>query len=160
MWEMDCEGWVLKHWCFWTVVLEKTLESPLDFKKIQTLHPNGNQSWIFIGKIDAEAESPTFLPPYAKNWLIEKNPGAGQDWQWMEKGTTEDEMVGWHQLRDGHQFLQAPGVGDRLGSLDCSSPWIQKKSDKTEGLNWTELNWTVHFVCSSAGGFSLVQPCT
>ena len=105
MWELNCEGsWVSKNWCFWTVVLEKTLESPLDWKEIQPVHPKGNQSWIFIGRTDAEAETPILWPPDAKNWLIGKDPDAGKDWRWKEKGKTEDEMVGWHHQLDGHEF--------------------------------------------------------
>ena len=105
MWEMDHkEGWVPKNWCFWTVVLEKTLESPLDSKEIQPVNPKGNQSWIFIGRIDAEAETPIFWPLDAKNWLIGKHPDAGKDWRQEEKRTTEDEMVGWHHRLYGHEF--------------------------------------------------------
>ena len=105
MWELDCkERWSLKNWCFWTVVLEKTLESLLDCKEIQPIHPKGNQSWIFIGRTDVEAETPTLWPPDAKNWLIWKDPDAGKDWRREEKGTTEDEMVGWHHQLDGHEF--------------------------------------------------------
>ena len=97
MWELDCEErWVLKHWCFWTVVLEKTLESPLDCKEIQLVHSKGDHSWVFIGRTNAEAETPVLWPPHAKSWLIWKNPDAGKDWRWEEKGTTEDEMAGWH----------------------------------------------------------------
>ena len=105
MWELDYkESWVLKSWCFWTVVLKKTLESPLDFKEIQPVHPKGNQSWIFIGRIDVEAETPIVWPPDAKNWLIWKDPDAGKDWGRKEKGTTEDEMVWWHSRLNGHEF--------------------------------------------------------
>ena len=104
MWELDCEeSWVLKNWCFWTVVLEKTLESPLDCKEIQPVHPKGNQSWIFIGRTDVEAETLILWLPDGKNWLIGKDPEAGKDWG-QEKGTTEDEMVGWHHLLNGHEF--------------------------------------------------------
>ena len=104
-WELDCkESWVPKNWCFQTVVLEKTLESPLDCKEIQPVHPKRNQSGTFIGKIDAEAETPILWPPDVKNWLIWKDPDAGKDWRWEEKGTTEDEMVGWHHWHDGHEF--------------------------------------------------------
>ena len=107
MWELDHkEGWAPKNWCFWTVVLEKTLESPLDCKEIQTVNPKGNQSWIFIGRTDAEAEAPVIWPPDAKNWLIGKDPDAGKDWGQKEKGTTEDEMVGWHHSLNGHEFEQ------------------------------------------------------
>ena len=105
MWELDHkEIWVPKNWCFWTAVLEKTLESPLDYKEIKPVNPKGNESWIFIGRTDAEAETPILWPPDAKNWLIWKDPDAGKDWRWEEKGMTEDEMVGWHQQLDGHGF--------------------------------------------------------
>ena len=105
MWELDYkESWVLKNWYFWTVALEKTLESYLDSKKIQPIHPKGNQSWIFIGRIDAETETPTLWPPDAKNWLTGKDLDSGKDWRWEEKGTTEDEMVGWHHQLNGHKF--------------------------------------------------------
>ena len=140
MWELDYkESWALKNWCFWTVVLEKTLESPLDIKEIQSINPKGNQSWIFIGKTDAEAEIPIFWPPDAKNWLTGKDPDAGKDWRWEKKGPTKDEMVGWHHRLDGHEFEQALGVGDGQKSLVCYSPWGCKESDMTERLNWTEL---------------------
>ena len=104
-----CESWTIKktapkNWCFWTVVLEKTLESPLNCKEIQPVHPKGNQSWIFIGRTDVEAETPILWPPDAKNWLISKDPDVGKDWRWEEKGTTEDEMVGWHHWLNGHEF--------------------------------------------------------
>ena len=98
------EGWVLKNWYFWTVVLEMTLESPWDYKEIKPVHPKGNQSWISIGRTDAESEAPMLWWPDAKNWFIGKYPDAGKDWRWEENGTTEDEMVGWHHLRDGHEF--------------------------------------------------------
>ena len=108
--ELDCkESWVLKNWCFWTVVLEKTLESPLDCKEI---NPKGNQSWIFIGRTDAEAESPILWSPDVKNWLLRNNPDAEKDWRQEEKGMTEDEMVGWHHQLYEHEFEQAPRVGD------------------------------------------------
>ena len=134
------ESWALKNWCLWTVVLEKTLESPLDDKEILPVHPKGNQSWVLIGRTDAEAETPILWPHDAKNWLIGKNPDSGKDWRQEEKGTTEDEMVGWHHRLDGHEFEQAPVVGDGQGSLACCSPWGGKESDTTERLNWTELN--------------------
>ena len=105
MWELDYkESWVLKNWCFWTVVLEKTLESPLDCKEIQPVHPKRNQSWIFIGRTDIEAETPILWPPDTKNWLIWKDPDSGKDWRWEEKGTTEHEMGGWHPRLNGHEF--------------------------------------------------------
>ena len=140
MWELDYkESWVLKKWCFWTVVLEKTLESPLDCKEIQPVHPK-DQSWVYIGRTDAEAKTPILWPPDAKSWLIGKDPDAGKDWRWEEKGMSEDGMVGWHHQLDGHEFEQAPGVGDGQGSLACCSPWGHKESDTAEQLNWTELN--------------------
>ena len=134
-----CESWTIKkaeHRR--TVVLEKTLESPLDCKEIKPVNPNKNQSWIFIERTDAEVEIPIFWPPDAKNGLTGKDPDAGQDWRWEEKGTTEDEMVEWHHQLDGHEFEQAPGVGDGQGSLVGCSPWGCKESDTTEWLNWTE----------------------
>ena len=138
MWELDCkESWTLKHWCFWTVVLEKTLESPLDCKEIQPVHPKGNQSWRFIGRTDAEAEATILWPPDPKNWFIGRHPNAWKDWR-QEMGTTEDEMVGWHHWFDGCEFQQAMPVGDGPGSLVCYSPWGCKKLDTTEQLHW----WT------------------
>ena len=138
LWELDYkESWVLKNWCFWTVVLEKTLESLLDCQEIQPVYPKGNQRWIFIGRTDAEAETPILWPPDGKSWLIWKDPDAGEDWRWEEKGMTEDEMVGWHDRLNGHEFEQAPGVGDGWGSLMCCSPCGCKESDRTE-LNWTD----------------------
>ena len=105
MWELDYkESWVLKNWCFWTVVGEKTLESLLDCKEIQPVHPKGNQSWIFIGRTDAEAETVILWPPDVKNWLIGKDSDAGTDWRWEKKGTTEDEMIGWHHWLNWHEF--------------------------------------------------------
>ena len=140
MWELDYkESWVLKNWCFWYLVLEKTIESPLDSKEIKPVNPKGNQSWILIGKTDAEAETPILWPPDVKNWLIWKDPDAGKDWRQEEKGTTEDETVGWHHRLDEHKFEQAPGAGDGQQSLACCSPWGHKESDRTEQLNWTEL---------------------
>ena len=141
MWELDYkESWVLKNWCFWTVLLEKTLESPLDCKEIQPVHSEGDQSWVFIGRTDAEAETPILWPPHVKSWLLWKDPDAGKDWG-QEKGTTEDEMVGWHHQLNGHGFAWTPGVGDGQGGLACYSPWGRKELDMTEQLNWTELNW-------------------
>ena len=113
MWELDCEeSWAPKNWCFWTVVLEKTLESPLDYKEIQPVHPKGGQSWLFIGRTDAEAETPILWPPDSKSWLTGEDPDAGRDWGQEEKGMTEDEMVGYQHQLDGHEFEQAPLVGD------------------------------------------------
>ena len=138
MWELDCkESWALKNWCFWTVVLEKTHESPLDYKEIKPVNPKGNQYWKFTGRTDAEAL--ILWPPDLKNWLIGKDPDAGQDWRQEEKEMTEDEMVGWHHQFNGHEFDQAPGVGDGQGILSCCSPWGHKESDTTEWVNWSEL---------------------
>ena len=103
-WTMKKESWVLQNWCFWTVVLEKTLESPLESKEIQPVHPKGDQPWVFIGRTDAKAETPILWPPDANNWLIGKDPDAGKDWRWESKGTTEDEVVGWHHWFSGHEF--------------------------------------------------------
>ena len=116
-WLSDWTDWLThsisqKHWCFWTVVLEKTIESPLDCKEMKPVNPKGNQSWIFIGRTDAKAENPILWPLDVKSWLIWKDPDAGQDWRQEEKGMTEDEMVGWHHWLSGHEFEQAPGVGD------------------------------------------------
>ena len=112
MWVLDHkESWVLKNWYFWTVVLEKSLKSPLDCKEIQPVSPKGNQSWIFIGSTDAEIKTPILWPPDVKNWLIGKDPDAGKNWRQEEKGTTEDKMVGWHHQLDGHEFEKALGVG-------------------------------------------------
>ena len=139
MWELDCkESWGLKNWCFWTVVLEKTLESPLDYKEIQQVHPKGAQSWVFIGRTNVEAETPILWPPHVKSWLIGKAPDAGKDWGQEEKGTTEDEMVGWHHWLHGHGSGWTPGVGDGQGGLACCGSWGCKESDVTEWLNWTE----------------------
>ena len=132
MWELVFkESWALKNWCFWIVLLEKTLESPLDCEEIQPVHPKGNQWWIFIGRTDAETETPILWPPDAKSWLIRKDPDVGKNWR-QEKGMTEDEMVGWYHLLSGHEFEQALGAGDRQGNLVCCSPWDHKESDTTE----------------------------
>ena len=138
MWELDCEeSWAPKNWCFWTV-LEKTLESPLNCKEIKPVNPKGNQSWLFIGRTNAEAEAPILWPTDANSWLIWKDPDAGKDWGQEEKGMTEDKMVGWHQWLNGHEFEQAPAVSDAWGSLACCSSWGHKKSDMTEQPNWTD----------------------
>ena len=127
-----------KNWCFWTVVLEKTLESPLDCKEIQPVNPKWNQSWVFIRRTDAEAETPILWPPDANRWLIGKDPDTGKDWRQEEKGTTENEMAGCHHWLNGHEFEQAPGAANGQGSLACCSPWGCKESDVIEQLNWTE----------------------
>ena len=139
MWELNCkESWVPKNQCFWTVVLEKTLESPLDCKEIQPVHPKQDQSWVFIGGTDVEAETPILWPPNVESWLILKDPDAGKDWGQKEKGMTEDEMVGWHYQHNGHGFGWTPGVGDGQGGLAYCSSWGHKESDKPERVNWTE----------------------
>ena len=150
-----CESWTVKMaerrridafelWCW------RTLESPLDCKEIQPVYSKGNQSWIFIGKTDAEAETPILWPPHAKSWLIWKDPDAGKDWGQEEKGTTEDEMAGWHHWLNGHGFGWTPGVGDGQGGLAYCGSWGRKQSDTTEWLNWTEdieCVWILLLVC-------------
>ena len=139
VWELDYkESWEPKNWCFWAMMLEKTLESPLDFEEIQPVHPKGDQSWVFIGRTDVEAETPVLWPPDVKSWLIWKDPDAGKDWGQEEKGTTEDEMVGWHHRLNGHGFGWILGVGDGQEGLVCCSSWGHKELDMTE---WNELNW-------------------
>ena len=146
MWELDCEeGWAPKHWCFWTVVLEKTLESPLDCKEIQPVHSEGDQPWDFFGRNNAKAETPVLWPPHAKSWLIGKDPDAGRDWGQEEKGMTQGEMAGWHHWLDGHESEWTLGVGDGQGGLECCDSRGRKESDTTERLNWTELIHIVGF---------------
>ena len=139
-----CESWTLKKaehqridgfelWCW------RRLEIPLDCKDIQLVHPKGDQSWVFIGRTDIKVETPILWPSDVKSWLIGKDPDGGKDWGQEEKGTTEDEMVGWHHWLDGHEFGWTPGVGDGKGALACCSSWSRKDSDMTEWLNWTEL---------------------
>ena len=144
-----------EEWCFWTIVLKKTLESPLDCKEIQPANPKGNQSWIFTGRTDVEAETPILWPPDAKNWLIRKGPDAGKDWR--QKGVTEDETVDWHHLLSGNESEQTPGVGDRQGSLAYCSPLSHKESDRTERLNWIEMTVrTTLPACTSLVCFFLI----
>ena len=136
MWELDHnKSWVLKNWCFWSVLLEKTLESPLDCKEIQPVNPKGNQSWIFIARTDAEAQVPIHWPPDAKSWLIGNDPDAGKDWRQEGKGTTEDEMVGWYHRLNALEFEQTHGDCEEQGSLVCWSPWSCKELDTTLQLN-------------------------
>ena len=164
IWELDYkESWVQKNWCFWTVVLEKALESPLDGKEIQPIHPKGDQSCVFIGRNDVEAETPILWPPDAKSWLIWKDPDTGKDWGQEEKGMTEDEMAGWHHWVNGPGFGCTPGVGDGQGGLACCSSWGRKESDTIERLNWTELPLIIkqlilshHFVTFIILFFSLI----
>ena len=153
MWELyHKESWLPKNWCYWTVMLEKTIKSPLECKEIKPVKPEGYQSWIVIGRTDVEAEASVLWPPDVKNWLILKDLDAGKDWR-QEKGTTEDEMVEWHHQLDGHEFEQAPGVGDGQGSLACCSPWDCKISYTTEPLKWTELRFRIRM----QGGTRITQ---
>ena len=143
--ELDCEeSWALKNWCFWIVVLEKTLESPWECKEVQPVHSK-DQSWVFIGGTDVEAETPILCPPDLESWLIWKDPDAGRDWGQEEKGTTEDEMIGWHRWHNEHGFDWTLGVGDGQGGLAYCGSWSRKESNTTEHLNWIELNWILKF---------------
>ena len=136
MWELDHkESWMPKNWCFRTVVWRRLRSVPWMTRRSN--HPKGNQSWIFIGRTDAEAETPILQPPDVKNWLIGKDPDAGKDWRWEDKGTTEDEMAEWHHRINGRKFEWTLGVGDGQGGLACCSPWCRKESDTTEWWNWT-----------------------
>ena len=154
MWELDHkEGWAPKNWCFWTVVLEKTLESPLDCKEIQPVNPKGNQSWIFIGRTDAEAEAPILWPPDVKNWLTGKDPGAGKDWRQEDKGTTDDEMVGWHHWLDGHEWERSrswwwtgrPGMLQFMGLQRVRHYWATELNLITGGMiDYITGLWLIH----------------
>ena len=147
--ELDSkESWVPKNCCFWTVVFEKALESPLDCREIQPIHPKRDQSWVFIGRIDVETETPILWPPDVKSWLIWKDPDAGKDWGQEEKGMTEDEMAGWHHWLNGHGFGWTPGVGGGQGGLACYGSWSRKELDMTEWLNWTEPSWWCYLTIS------------
>ena len=149
MWELDHkESWALKNLCFWTVVLEKTLESPLDCKEIKPINSKGNQSWISIGRTDAESWSSNTLATWWEELTHWKDPDAGKVWRQEEKGMTEDEMVGWHHWPNGHEFEQGPGDGDGQGGLVCCNPWGYKESEMTEQLSWTECTvlWIFTFV--------------
>ena len=146
MWELDCEeSWVLKNWCFWTMVLGKTLENPLDCKEIQPVHSRGDQPWDFFGRNAAKAETPVLWPPHAKNWLIGKDPDAGRDWGQEEKGMTEDEIARWHHWLDGRKSEWTPGVGHGQGGLACCDSWRCKESDTTERLNWTDNTFSYKY---------------
>ena len=148
MWELDCEeSWAPKNWCFWTVVLEKTLKSSLDCKWIQPVHSKGDQSWVFIGRTEAKAETLILWPPDAKSWLIGKDPDGGRNWGQEEKGTKEDEIAWWYL--DGRESEWTPGVGDGQGGLACCSSWDRKESDMTERLNWTELEYSYQHLFKS-----------
>ena len=145
MWKWTVKKAESKHWCLWTVVLEKTLGSPLDCKEIQPVHSKGDQPWVFFGRNDTKAETAVLWPLRAKSWLIGKDSDAGRDWGQEEKGTTEDETAGWHHWLDGHKFEWTLGVGDGQWGLACCDSWGRKESDTTERLNWTEaieqLEW-------------------
>ena len=165
MWVLDYkESWVPKSWCFWIVVLENTLESSLDCKESQTVHPKGDQSWIFTGKIDVTAETPILWPSGSKNWLLGKDPDAGKDWKQEEKGMTEEEMVGWHHRHNGHEFEKALEGSDGQGSLACCNPWGYKESDTTEWMNWSSwLNTNFSYrisskLCGFQSFWNLLQP--
>ena len=132
------ESWEPKNWCFWIVVLDKTLENPLGCKEIQPVLPKRDQSWVFIGRTDVEAETPVLWPPDVKSWLIGKDPDVGKDWGQEEKGTTEAKMAGWHHRLNGHGFGWTPGVGDGQRGLACCGSWGHKELDMTERLNWTD----------------------
>ena len=143
-WELDYkESWVPKNWCFWTLVLEKTLEGPLDCKEIQAVNPKGNQSWIFIGRTNVEAETPILWPPDMKNWLLGKDPDAGKDWRQEENGTTEDEMIGWHHGLDGHELSK---LWELVMDMEACTPWGHKELDTTEWLNWTDIYIYIFFI--------------
>ena len=140
MWELNCEeSWARKNWCFWTVVLEKTLENPLECKEIPPVQSQVDQPWMFFGMTDAKAETPVLWPPHAKNWLFGKDSDAGSDWGQEEKGTTEDEMAGWHHRLNRHESEWTLGVGDGQGGLACCNSWGCKDLDMTEWPNCTEL---------------------
>ena len=137
MWELYYkESRAQKNWCFWTVVLEETLESPLDCKEIQPIHPKGDQSWVFIGRTIAKAEAPILCPPEAKSRLTRKDPDAGKNWRQEEEEVTEDEIIGQYHWLTGQKFEQTPRDGEGQGRLVCFSPWDSKESDTTEWLNW------------------------
>ena len=139
-------SWAPKNWCFWTVVLEKTLDSPLDCKEIQPVHSKGDQPWVFFGRNDAKAETPILWPPHVRSWLIGKDSDAGRDWRQEQKGMTEDEIAGWHHRLDGRESEWTLGVGDGHGGLAGCNSWGHKESDTTEQLNWTESFSIFHFL--------------
>ena len=141
-----CESWTVKkaeHWRIDAFELWcwRRLESPVDYKEIQAVHSKGFQPWVFFGRIDAKAETPILWPPHVKSWVIGKDSDAGRDWGQEEKGTTEDEMAGWHHWLDGRESERTPGVGDGQGGLACCDSWGHKELDTTKQLNWSALNW-------------------
>ena len=145
MWELDCEeNWALKNWCFWTVVSEKTLDSSLDCKEIQPVHPKGDQSWVFFGRTDAKAETPILWPPHVNSWLIWKDPDAGRVWGQEEKGTTEDEMAGWHHRLDAHDYTWFTWVNSGSWGWTVRPGVLRFMGSQGVGHDWvTELNWTI-----------------
>ena len=150
MWKLDCEeSWAPKNWCFWTVVLEKTIESPSDCKEIQLVHSEGDWSWVFFGRNDAKAETPVLWPPHAKGWFIGKDSDAGRDWGQEEKGMTEGKMTGWHHQLDGHEFGWTLGDSDGQGGLACCDSWGCKELDMTEWLNWLTLRLVLWLALAS-----------
>ena len=152
MWELDCEeGWAPKNWCFWTVVLEKTLESPLDCKEIHPVHSEGDEPWGFFGRNDAKAATLVLWPPHVKSWLTWKDSDAGRVCGQEEKGTTEDEMVGWHHWLDGRESEWTPGVGDGPGGPAYYNSWGRKESDTTERLIWSHLIFCTEYKIRSLG---------
>ena len=158
-----CESWTIKlsakELNFLNCGVGEDSWESLDLQGDPTVHPKGNQSWIFIGRLEgSEAETPILWPPDGKNWLFGKDPDAGKDWRQEKKGTTEDEMIGWHHCLDGHEFEQAPGVGDGQGSLACCSPWGRKESDTTERLDWIELSYALTSHILSAAKFAKSFP--
>ena len=157
MWELDYkESWGPRNWCSWTVVLEKTLESPLD-TKIEPVHLKGDQPWKFSRRTDADPETPILWPPHAKSWLVGKDCDAGRDWGREEKGMTEDEMAGWHHWLDGRESEWTPGVGDGEGGLVCCDSWVTKSW--TQLRDWTEMNWTHAWTLSLSVCLTLVGTC-
>ena len=159
MWELDYkESWATKNWCFWTVVLEKTLESPLNFKEIQPVHLKGDKFWVFIVRTDAEAETPVLWPPHGKSWLIGKDIDAGRDWGQEEKRTAENAMVVWHHWHNRQEFLSSPGIGDGQGGLACCGSWgCRVRHNWVTELNWTVLSGTVLPPCCLAWGNSVLE---
>ena len=160
MWELDHkEGWAPKNWCFWNVVPEKTLESPLDSKEIKPVNPKGNQPWIFIGRTDVEAEAPVLWPSDLKSLLIGKDPDVGGDWEQEEKGETEDEMVGWHHWLNGHEFEKTQGDSEGQRSLVCCSSWVQrfrhKLATEQEQIQGRTYKKEVLYIYIFCGGMDL-----
>ena len=161
MWELDYkESWVTKNWCFWTVLLEKTLESALDCKEIQPFHSSWDQSWVFNGGTDVEAETPILWPSDVESWLIWKYSDAAKDWGQEEKGTTEDEMVEWRHWHNGCGFVWTPGVGDGQGGLSCCGSWSRRGLDTTERLNWTNLNRREKLMINCCCQCSVAKSCS